>query len=519
MTRNKKLSLSILAVVLAAFTIIVIRNAWVGEDAYITLRTVDNFVNGYGLTWNVGERVQAYTHPLWMFLLTIFYFVTRESFYTTIVLSVIVSVVAVLFLSFRVARSTYTAILAILALTLSKAFVDYSTSGLENPLSHLLLAIFLLMFLSREDINGRFIFYISLVASLVTLNRLDHGVLVAPVLIYFLWCSRSWRSVGAMALGFVPLVIWEMFSLFYYGFLWPNTAYAKLATAVPWTTLTEQGLYYIWSSLRVDPLTVVVIAGGVAIPLIRKQWRLVLISAGLIIYLIYLVRIGGCFMSGRLLTAPLILAVIVLTQYSLRLTKTFWISAAVIVVLGLVTSYSPVYTTADDGSADVEKMKFGRGIVDERGWYFSGAGLLNAPVDKPMPTHKYAELARIQRQPLTANRTAMTTRSTVGFYGYFAGPAIYVIDLCGLGDPLLARLPFDTTKNWRIGHIYRAVPEGYRETVLTGRNALQDPNLRKYYDKLKLVVSGGLFDGTRLKTIVEMNLGKYDHLLDAYSRR
>jgi hypothetical protein len=40
------------------------------DDAYITLRTVDNWVNGRGLVWNTAERVQTYTHPLWMLLLS-----------------------------------------------------------------------------------------------------------------------------------------------------------------------------------------------------------------------------------------------------------------------------------------------------------------------------------------------------------------------------------------------------------------------------------------------------------------
>ena len=64
---------------IAAFFIIFIifRRAWMCDDAFITLRTVDNFVNGYGLTWNVDERVQAYTHPLWMFVISLFYLFTR----------------------------------------------------------------------------------------------------------------------------------------------------------------------------------------------------------------------------------------------------------------------------------------------------------------------------------------------------------------------------------------------------------------------------------------------------------
>ena len=45
---------------------------------YITFRTARNFWNGRGLTWNPDERVQAYTHPLWMFVAVIAYGVSHE---------------------------------------------------------------------------------------------------------------------------------------------------------------------------------------------------------------------------------------------------------------------------------------------------------------------------------------------------------------------------------------------------------------------------------------------------------
>ena len=61
-------------------------SAWIQDDAFITLRTVDNFVEGYGLRWNPAERVQSYTHPLWMFLLSGLYFFTREAYFTTLAL-------------------------------------------------------------------------------------------------------------------------------------------------------------------------------------------------------------------------------------------------------------------------------------------------------------------------------------------------------------------------------------------------------------------------------------------------
>ena len=69
------------------FTYVFLANAWIGDDAYITFRVVDNFVHGYGLTFNPDERVQAYTHPLWMLLLSAAYAITSDLFYTTLAIS------------------------------------------------------------------------------------------------------------------------------------------------------------------------------------------------------------------------------------------------------------------------------------------------------------------------------------------------------------------------------------------------------------------------------------------------
>ena len=47
-----------------AFAVVLVTSAWLCDDAYITFRTVENTVEGFGPRWNVIERVQTYTHPL-----------------------------------------------------------------------------------------------------------------------------------------------------------------------------------------------------------------------------------------------------------------------------------------------------------------------------------------------------------------------------------------------------------------------------------------------------------------------
>ena len=133
----------ILIVGLAIFTVQVLRTAWVCDDSYITFRTADNIVNGFGPVWNISERVQGFTHPLWLAIFTTAYAVTREAYYTSIALGAILSLGAVLFVGLAVARTRWSLVVTIVALLSSKAFIDFSTSGIENPLSHVLVVAFL----------------------------------------------------------------------------------------------------------------------------------------------------------------------------------------------------------------------------------------------------------------------------------------------------------------------------------------------------------------------------------------
>src|SRR5215217_6279042 len=110
---------------ICVFTVVFFANAWVGDDAYITLRTIDNFVHGYGLRWNVHERVQTYTHPLWMLALIIPYSITREAFYTTIAVSFATCLTAIVL--FARGRTGWAAPVFVLALLASKTFMDFSS--------------------------------------------------------------------------------------------------------------------------------------------------------------------------------------------------------------------------------------------------------------------------------------------------------------------------------------------------------------------------------------------------------
>ena len=117
---------------LAVHAVVLARTAWLSDDAYITFRTVDNFLSGYGLRWNVGERVQTYTHPLWMFLLSAATVIVREPYHASLALAFACTLSALTLFASRVARSVPIAIVGLTILLFSQAFIDFSTSGLET---------------------------------------------------------------------------------------------------------------------------------------------------------------------------------------------------------------------------------------------------------------------------------------------------------------------------------------------------------------------------------------------------
>ena len=505
--RRARLAALCLLVSLHAF--VVLRNAWLCDDAYITYRTVDNFVSGLGLRWNPVERVQAYTHPLWMFVVAAGYGLSGNIYWTALASSVVCSLLAVWLVAARVACSGWNAAIAIVALTGSSAFVDYSTSGLENPLTHLLLAGFLYRFLCRP-IDGANLGLLALIASLAAVNRLDTLLLYLPALAHALVRFRRWRGLALVAAGFAPLVAWELFSLVYYGFAFPNTAYAKLKLYLPREEVVAQGFRYLENSLRLDAITLLTLAGGGALAILRGSGLGVAAWAGAVLYVAYVVAVGGDFMAGRMLTASLLCGAVLLSRAEpLRHGK--GAVAALVALLGLAfAAPNPSFLSGIRENVAYAELIEPNGIADERRFYDPFTGLSNYAVHGGEPAHEWTrEGARARRGEM---RLALWSFNS--FYGFAAGPDVHIVDQHGLSEPLLARIPPPYRPDWRIGHVWRELPDGYWDTLREGSNRIGDPGLSAYYEKLALIARGEIWSAERWEAILGMALGRYEPLID-----
>ena len=508
---------------LALYVWLMVQIAWVGDDAHITFRSMENFLHGHGPVFNVGERVQTFTHPLWFLvqsgLNTVFNLWKDnplgqgQMYFLNIFVSVTLSVLALSILVFRVASSTKGAILSLVILSLSKAFLDYSTSGLEDPLTNFLLILFISTYLSKGENSQQRVLFLSLLAALGSLNRLDTLLLYLPVLITLPYQNpEKWKTCITIGIGFLPLVAWELFSLFYYGALFPNTAYAKIDNGIPILDLIRQGIFYYQNSFKLDPVTLLVIFMASIAGLADKNGLDRPIVAGSLLYLLYILYIGGDFMSGRFFTGPLLISTVVLARMDFKSLRLYSLSLALAVVIGIIPIYlvTERHPSYGENGANFRVFLDAHRIADERKVY-PKLSLRYTLEQKRAPVSEFAR----DRWVFTKNAvTKVTLVGQLGLPAYRLGPNVHVIDDNSLADPLMPRLPLYDVGNWRIGHYHHIIPKGYIETLTTGENMIVDKNIALYYDKLALVVRGDLWSWARIAEIWNLNTGKYEYLLE-----
>jgi arabinofuranosyltransferase len=485
---------------LAAFIIAIVKSGWLADDAFTSFRAAANLVNGYGFLSNPPERVQAFTNPLWTLVFAVTYWLFKNPYGVGISMGLFCSVATACFIGFSKRVDALPRLFALLALCFSTAFVDFSTSGLENPLSHLLVVVIYAS--ARRD---RSTLRLAILSSLLALNRLDHVLLVVPLLAWRLGGAARGegrrgflRELGRVALGFAPLVAWELFSIVYYGFPFPNTSYAKLNATIPSVDFWNQGTWYFVETINRDPLTVLVLLTGIFAPFFTRNWRLLPYSLGVGLYLYYVTRVGGDFMQGRFYSTPFVLAVVILFHDVVPALPTPGVLVAGAIVLFVpVAARTPTFVDTGAPVCPIPES----GVADERNCYRQFTGLLvNVRIQK-YKEHEYYKLGVEHRK-----KDSVAVKNVVGLEGFASGPRVHLIDTFALTDPLLARTPYDPKeKTWRIGHFYRALPDGYLETVKSGKNKIKDPCLAPYYDHLKRVTQGPIFSWERFKEIFYLN--------------
>jgi arabinofuranosyltransferase len=299
-----RISWIVASLLLLGYGVVLLRTAWISDDAFITFRVVDNLFRGHGLRWNPDERVWVNVHVLWIGFVSLLRALAGELYYSTIFASIGLSLLSVSLIVWRLAPSVLSAVPALALLLSSKAFVDFSTGGLENPLSTLILVAALISWFRLRE--GRRLWALAICMALGILTRPDSILLLGPLLLAAAW-GRPWKTllrVGLVAFG--PMLLWLMIATVYFGTPVPNVAYAKaMMHGLPRSAVLAQALPYFETTLLEDPLTILGIVLGCVAALVGCGKRAMAPVLGVCLSLLYVAWIGGASCEGASWSRPL----------------------------------------------------------------------------------------------------------------------------------------------------------------------------------------------------------------------
>ncbi|HEY6723701.1 MAG TPA: hypothetical protein VI197_06695 [Polyangiaceae bacterium] len=342
-------ALPVLSVVALGAAVLVVHSQrympFFADDSFISMRYAERLLEGKGLTWNDGERVEGYSNLLWVLALAFVSAFGIDMLTAARALGVACFVVCMGAIAFSCAPTSFrdrrlaAAAVGVLGIALTGIVGVWSIGGLEHPLLAALVsagsAWTLHNLRSRPEaaLTARAWVGPGVLFGLAGWTRPD-GALFAATVATTLVCvpsmfRRPARAVAVLlgitaAFGLAQLA----FRLGYYGEWVPNTARAKLA----WTPqrLKEGWEHVLQGYAGLWPLVLIATSG--LWPVLRDagaRLRVLVPLGGAVAWTMYLVVIGGDFFPAWRHFVPVVVLLAfasaeALSWWEQRLKAWFW---------------------------------------------------------------------------------------------------------------------------------------------------------------------------------------------------
>jgi len=425
--------------------------AWLCDDSFISIRYAQNLVDGIGLVYNAGEYVEGYSNFSWTLLLAAFASVGVSPVATAQYLGIAFYAALAVSLAIQSQRRSCATGAPFLPLAAGLCLVSgdfhvWATGGLET-MQFTFLATLAILLVRWPEASRRHALAAGVTLAVTVLTRLD-GVLFVMAAAASFWLPgvrfalrervlRSLAVTGPVALALMVLLPWK---LAYYGELFPTAFYSKSVL----TPYFSQGLVYVGLYLAKNwflPVTGVVL---LAMRFRREHERSgagdgPFFLATAVLYLLYLVEVGGDFMFARRVipVVPLLFVAIEagfagIARSGLR---------AGFAAAALVAAALPLTLYGDETLAV-------SGVMNERRVY---------PKEK---------LARRELQGISVGAALAGTDARVAFeggmcvFGYYSRLP-YLAELTGLTQYSLAKRPL--AERGLVGHEKEPDPAWFRE--------------------------------------------------------
>jgi arabinofuranosyltransferase len=495
---------------------------WTSDDGFINFRVVSNLLAGHGPVFNLGERVEAFTSPLWIALLSGLELAGVELEQGAAKLGLLLAVSGVLFAQLGALtllgggpvrlsslRRRFAVPLGMLCFAVLPPAWDFGTAGLETGLCLAWLGLSYWLVAeacdasrspsqppsspARRPIRCHGAAFVLGLGPLVRpkLALFSMGMVVPLVMAYRRRRTTRWPSlVGLlMTMAALPLA-YQIFRMGYYGALVPNTALAKEAFSSRWDQGWSYAQNFFGLYLLPVPLALIAVSwDGLARRAGQRRdcTAIALLMAppiGGLLSILYVVKIGGGFMHGRMFLPavfgtllPVAMVPLRVPSLNPRLRWPRWIAA------GIVTGWAlHCGARIRVGEHNVNM------IGDERGWYCRKSGVkhpvtLNdyrgfgfyrvalalrdrgagacqdgvwpdqARVDHPCSPfvliddtrtfgrlHPHVEQAPVAPGAVDPRVAMVVAPGALGIVGQVLGPAAHLEDRYGLSNPVGARL-------------------------------------------------------------------------------
>ncbi len=288
---------------------------FVQDDAYISYRYVANFLNGDGLVFNIGERVEGISNIGWtIYLVLIGAF--KADFIAISQITGTIFGAGIIIITFLTARLVFKpedkwfAFLPPYLLGANMALAYWAQSGLETAAFAFFASLAFYLFLIRSR-------WLILALTLAVWIR-PEGALIAFLLIIIEAIFEKRIPKYALTCAAISLVLslpFVLFKYFYYGSIIPNPFYAKTG----WTLdQFMAGIDYSAQFLKhYGFFGAGIIITAVFWKNLSKQMRAIIIFV--VFYVIYIVLIGGDVLKVHRFFLPIFGLAAILLTYSLWL--------------------------------------------------------------------------------------------------------------------------------------------------------------------------------------------------------
>ena len=423
---------------------------FIQDDSYITFRYVKNFTEGNGLVFNIGDKVEGYTCFLWVIFLSFIKVIGINFISASQTFGIIFSILT-LFFTYKISSDIFPknkgtifnivfSTAAIILLISNGAFAYWTVSGMETALFAMLTTIGIYYYLKESRSYKSEFPYSSIIFLLASLSRPEGNLIFAitvlhRIIIIFKGEDKTLNQSNTitqkikllfskpnlvwLSLYIVPAFIFMIWRYSYYGYLFPNTFYAKTGSSLEYI---KTGLDYFIDFAKIYGLYGILIA-FIFINLKKGERfydRLYLVMI-FTLFSLYIIYIGGDVLRPSRFFVPILPVFYLLIQEGIVIlidsAQKKQVSQNIVLVSALIV-LAVSYFTYKQPYEDIKRDSvMENGLVDKMklsaGW--------------------------LKSKQVAANRTLVVAATTIGAISYYSD--VTLIDMLGLTDKEIAHHP------------------------------------------------------------------------------